>query len=331
MLTVHRTTVLADVISQLAQNKEVLNDPAVELAFTVINSRGKIEVGAGVGVCRDVIAMFWKRFLDSLTVGTKVRIPTIRHGYEAKEWDAIALFLLKGFTQCGYFPLALSRVYVKLVLSGEEFITDEELLNELLRFVAKDESDVISECLSGNLECDSEEILDVLSAYDVRQVPNVNNVRQVFTKLAHKEIVQRPNYITERWSVILQPARGRLLKDLDSLYEKLEPTTKKVVKLLKREPANDAERLVFGYLKKFVKGLESSLLKCFLTFTTGSDLMVCDYLTVNFTKVDGLSRRPIAHTCGPCLELPISYQSFPELREEFSAILALSTWEMDIV
>ena len=78
------------------------------MGFTVIDNRGNIELGAGVGVCRDVIAMFWERFFDSSTVGTKVRIPTIRHGYEAKEWDAIALSLLKGFLQCGYFPLALS-------------------------------------------------------------------------------------------------------------------------------------------------------------------------------------------------------------------------------
>ena len=135
MLTVHRTTVLADVISQFAQIK-ALNDPAVEMGFTVIDNRGNIELGAGIGVCRDVITMFWAGFFNSLTVGTKVRIPTIRHGYEAKEWDAIALFLLKGLMQCGYFPLALSPVYVKLVLYGEKFITNDELLNELLRFVA---------------------------------------------------------------------------------------------------------------------------------------------------------------------------------------------------
>ena len=330
MLTVHRTTVLADVINQFAQIK-ALNDPAVEMGFTVIDNRGNIELGAGIGVCRDVITMFWAGFFNSLTVGTKVRIPTIRHGYEAKEWDAIALFLLKGFMQCGYIPLALSPVYVKLVLYGERFITNDELLNELLRFVAKDDSDVITECLSGNLECDSDEVLDVLSSYDVRQVRNANNLRQVFTKLAHKEIVQRPNYITERWSGILRPVRENLLKDLENLSEKLEPTTKKVVKMLKCKPANDAERLVLSYLKRFVKGLENNQLKRFLIFTTASDLMVCDHLNISFIKTDGLSRRPIAHTCGPCLELPISYQSFPELREEFSSILALSTWEMDIV
>ena len=41
------------------------------------------------------------------------------------------------------------------------------------------------------------------------------------------------------------------------------------------------------------------------------------------------TRRPIAHTCGPCLELPSTYSNFCELREEFSNILKKSTWEMD--
>ncbi len=309
----------------------MLNDPAVEMAFKVINHKGETELGAGVGVCRDVIAMFWDTFYDALTEGAKVRIPTIRHGYEAKEWDAIGLSLLKGFTQCKYFPIALSQVYVKVVLEGEESITNEELLDGLLKFVANDESDAIKDCLSGKLECDSDEITDVLSAYDVRQVPNRENVTEVFTKLAHKEIVQKPSYITERWSAILRPLHANLADKIKCVYEELEPTTKKIVNMLKCEPANDDERLVFGYLKKFIKGLENNQLKRFLTFTTGCDFMVCDYISVNFIKVDGLARRPIAHTCGACLELPVSYQSFPELREEFSSILALSTWEMDIV
>ena len=113
------------------------------------------------------------------------------------------------------------------------------------RFVAKDNSDVINECLFGNLECDGEEPLDVLSTYDVRQVPNVSNVQEVFTKLVHQETVQKPNSITERWRTILRP----------------------------------------------------------------------------------FSRRPIALTCGPCLEFPIGYQLFPELHEVFSSILAPSIQE----
>lgn len=41
-----------------------------------------------------------------------------------------------------------------------------------------------------------------------------------------------------------------------------------------------------------------------------------------FTAVDGLGRRPVAHTCGPVLELPWTYASYPELRAEFDSVLA---------
>ena len=75
---------------------------------------------------------------------------------------------------------------------GEESITNEELLDGLLKFVANDESDAIKDCLSGKLECNSDEITDVLSVYDVRQVPNRENVTEVFTKLAHKRSCRSP-------------------------------------------------------------------------------------------------------------------------------------------
>ena len=329
-ITVHRSTVLSDVIKQFKENKS-LRDLNLRMVFQVIDNKGKNEKGAGIGVVRDVIAMFWGKFYDALTDGTHVRIPTIRHGYHAEEWDAIALFLVKGFIQCKYFPVSLSRVFIKVVLHGEVSVTEDELMTELLRFLSIDEADTIRECLSGNVACNTDEILDILSSYGVRQQPNNDNVREIFIKLAHKEIIQKPNYITERWSAVLQPLKEILTNSIDEIYLKLEPTTRKVLQLLKEQPTTSDEQAVLGYLKRFVRGLEITQLKRFLMFTTGSDLMVCDSLNINFVKVDGLGRRPVAHTCGPCLELPTTYQSFPELREEFSSILSLSTWEMDIV
>ena len=49
--------------------------------------------------------------------------------------------------------------------------------------------------------------------------------------------------------------------------------------------------------------------------------MLFDAIQVNFINLSGLSRSPIAHTCNTMLELSSTYQSFPELREEFSAIV----------
>ena len=92
------------------------------------------------------------------------------------------------------------------------------------------------------------------------------------------------------------------------------------------------ERDSLKFLKRYIKGLDTpQKLSKFVRFISGSELMLFDAIQVHFTNVAGLGRRPIAHTCNTLLELSSTYQSYPELREEFSAILTSDYWEMDIV
>ena len=73
-------------------------------------------------------------------------------------------------------------------------------------------------------------------------------------------------------------------------------------------------------------------LKVFLKFVTGSDVMVLQTISVSFNPVEGIMRTPIAHTCGPILELPSKYQSYNELAEEFTNILReKASWTFSIV
>ena len=157
-IIVHRSTVLSDVIKQFKEKRKTLEDPNLHMIFQVVDNEGKKERGAGSGVVRDVIEAFWGKFYDALTDGTEVRVPTIRHGYHAEEWDATALFLMKGYIQYEYFPVSLSRVFIKVVLHGEESVSEEELMTELLRFLSIHEADTIREFLSGNVVCNSDEI-----------------------------------------------------------------------------------------------------------------------------------------------------------------------------
>ena len=46
-------------------------------------------------------------------------------------------------------------------------------------------------------------------------------------------------------------------------------------------------------------------------------MLITNKLEVAFTKLEGVGCRPIAHTCGPVLELPSTYANFVELREQF--------------
>ena len=74
------------------------------------------------------------------------------------------------------------------------------------------------------------------------------------------------------------------------------------------------------------------MLKHLLCFLTGAEILVVEAINVTFKKNESkFTRRPIAHTCGPCLELPSTYSNFCELHEEFSSILKESTWVMGIV
>lgn len=66
-----------------------------------------------------------------------------------------------------------------------------------------------------------------------------------------------------------------------------------------------------------------------MRFLTGSNVICVKEIQVTFTSLEGLPRQPVAHTCGPTVELPSTYNSYPELRAEMEAILS-SNMSMDI-
>ena len=115
------------------------------------------------------------------------------------------------------------------------------------------------------------------------------------------------------------------------MYEAKNPTGKKVIKLLAANPQNELERNSFDHLKRYIKSHEGGL-KSFLQFTTGSDVIAVTGITVSFNSLDGAHRSPIAHTCGPVLEVPTTYQSYNELAEEFAHLISnKEAWGFTIV
>ena len=74
------------------------------------------------------------------------------------------------------------------------------------------------------------------------------------------------------------------------------------------------------------------MLKHLLCFLIGAEILVVEGINLTFKKNESkFTRRPIAHTCGPCLELPSTYSNLCELREHFLDILKKSTCEIDLV
>jgi len=233
----------------------------------------------------------------------------------------------------GYFPYMLSQALIVSVTFGENAVPEETLLKSFQKYVAKDEQEVVAEALKGNL--DVEELIEVLDRFGCRKLPTQENAKDLILDVAHKEIVQKPQYVADAWREALKmmvKSKDEIatIEGLCNLYQTVAPTNRKVLSMVRTDPQNNSERAALDFLERFVKGMDTLQLKSFLRYVTGADALCVPYISVQFSSLDGLARRPIAHTCGSVLEPPSTYNTFPELREEFNNILAKSKWQNDI-
>ena len=332
-VSVHHSLIKEDLIKLFA-NPTVLEQ---QLEWKVIDDHGREEEGVGTGVLRDILATFWQRMFSSLTVGDVVKVPCIRHDQQKTEWEAIGRVLVYGFQYAEYIPICLSPVFLASCLYGEESITKEELLTSFSYYVTADEREVLTKCLSGELDCQDDDLIELLSSYKCFKLPTKDNIKALLVELAHQEIIQKPRYVAHCWAPIISALKTHPnfcnVQSINELFLGMKPNAKKVIKALHPEIRNESEQQSFDFLKKFIKSLDPSSLKGFLKFVTGSDVLLKDQkISISFYLVDGLGRRPIAHTCGPLLEVPCTYQSYNELAEEFTNIMReKEAWTFNIV
>ena len=119
----------------------------------------------------------------------------------------------------------------------------------------------------------------------------------------------------------------KTIKDFDTpesvikFYAKVKPITKRLAKLFYSDPKSEGDRASYRFFMQFIQSLEDSESTVLLRFLTVSDIIIIENIEVSFSTMEGLARRPIAHTCAAMLEVPDSYRNFCELREEFTSIL----------
>ena len=269
------------------------------------------------------------------SIGDREKVPCIRHDFQKSEWMAIARALVFGFKKVDYFPIGLSKAFVGSCLFGEESIDVDYLLSSFRLYVSGEEREAFDRILRGTFKNDDDEILDFLGNYKTFKMPTKENVHGILAELAHQELIQRPRYIAQCWAPVLSQLKDHVefssCESLAKFYQENMPTAKKVVKIIESRPTNDAETQCLDFLRKFIRSLDTPALGTFLKFTTGSDILP-QRLEVSFTSMDGLARRPIAHTCGPLLELPKTYRSYSELAEELTSLLREhGAWGFNIV
>ncbi|XP_076830249.1 uncharacterized protein LOC143476133 [Brachyhypopomus gauderio] len=167
---------------------------------------------------------------------------------------------------------------------------------------------------------------------DIFMDPKVLDVTLRFEFVSEKAFdddgVSREAY-TAFWEEFLEQCEG----EEERVPESKQATNRKVAQILKpsKEFLNQHEQVVLNHLMRYVRSVDQRRLESFLRFCTGSNVMCKDKIEVTFNNLAGLSRRPVAHTCGAVLEVPCTYNSYPEFRMEFDNILSANCFAMDIL
>ena len=87
--------------------------------------------------------------------------------------------------------------------------------------------------------------------------------------------------------------------------------------------------ITFDFLKKFVRTLRQDDLTKFLRYSTG-DVVCVENIKVMFIKSSEAGRAIIAHTFGPVLEVPTTYEDYAAFQGEFLNTLNSGCWNVDI-
>ena len=288
------------------------------------------------GVSRDAYSAFWAEFFSTSACGEEERVPTLFPEYGLEEWRAVGRILLKGYKDCGVYPLRLSLAFSASLILGEAAVLPDVLLQSFRMYLSCSDRDIINRALSGQVlsEDDSDDFLDLLSKVDCKSIPQGADTYPTILRMAHKELIQEPKYALEAMADTARDGLAKMLSDVEkiqTMYDAKKPTARKVIRLLQCTPSNKEESNALAYLKQVIKGLDDSMLKKFLRYFTGADMICTPKIEISFNRMLGLTRAPQAHTCGPLIELPSTYNSYPELRREITSLLEENRLFMDIV
>lgn len=319
-LSLHRVNVKEELIG-------MFKDPSImtcSIKFSYINEQG-ID---NLGVSRDVYSSFWMEFFTSNAEGEAARVPALNPKWQAEEWTAIGRILLKGLTDANFYPVQFASAFSIALIHGENAVTPKILMDSFLHYLNKTDRDLIELAIGDNIKTDDDQddLLDLLDRFGSKTIPNVEGRKPLFLQIAHKELIQKPKYALDKMSSETREKLSLFFPEpssIEQMYQEKVPTVKKVLKLITALPENNDQAEALKYFQQYVKAQENSTpLKKLLRFLTGSDAITVDKITLTFTNIEGFTRRPIAHTCGPVLELPSTYRSYPELRSDFDNILS---------
>ncbi|KAL7385064.1 hypothetical protein ABVT39_014563 [Epinephelus coioides] len=298
LLRLRRVNIIQDMLAEFAV-------PQIMASNLTVRFVDEIGVDAS-GITRDAFSAFWTAFFESCS---------------------------DGLSEVDYFPIQMSFSFAVALVFGEGDVTPDMLMESFLRYLTEVERETIQAALH-NSEINQEDLLDIFCRMGSHTVPSKDNLKEVLLQIAHKQLIQEPNYALEVMAKSAQKSLKAALPtvaDLQGLYSEKTPTANKVLSLLSAEPTSAAQNKTMQHLRLFIRSLDSERLSKFLRFVTGADVLCVNKISIQFSDDIGLQRRPVAYTCGPLLQLPCTYSNYTEFRREILSVIDSQWLRIDLL
>lgn len=335
---VARDDIYNDVLKLYANFNELVNEYPFRIAF---DDEEALDTG---GVCRDMFSGFWKTVCDRFFDGSGSLVPATHPNVDMGALPIIGTVLSHGYIVSGFLPVQICFPVLAAILLGPTIqIEDSLLCQSFINHLNYYDSSIIKEAFleqsrhqfSPNIHS---RILALLAGFDSRKVPSPANLKSTLVCIARHEFLVKPLGAIYAINGGIPAQHRSFWRDMKlecflKVYLRATASVSSVLGIIIEPPLMDASQsVVYGYLRKYVGNMKNSEVRDFLRFVTGSSALIVDEISVTFNGLSGLSRRPVAHTCTPMLELPTTYETLVEFSQEFDALLSSElSWIMDAI
>lgn len=145
---------------------------------------------------------------------------------------------------------------------GKEILTPDFSIESFKLYVSQDEQEVIEKSLGGDFDFSEGDLLDLLGSFKCYKRPTKDNIFALLHELAHQEMAQKPRYIVDCLTPILNSMTVytpfQTMEDLTTFYNAKKSSSKKIISLLSASPEPGAEQSSFEHFKRFVKSLNGN-------------------------------------------------------------------------
>ncbi|XP_052809262.1 uncharacterized protein LOC128237720 [Mya arenaria] len=318
LIQVRRSSLISDLLAHFENDDErhvhveVIGEQAVD----------------NMGVFRDVLTDFWTDVIGRYFEGDVEAVPVVSPSVTENMWRAIGNVFVRGFLQAGYLPLQFSVASIARSLFGD--VSLEMLMQSWLATLGGYKRKLMTRMLAGGFtHDDKDDLVDVFDRYHVKEMPNAGNVRRLAQRCASVMCVEQALYPLTIMRLERLRSSFDSIESLTNTLRSLRPDGRKIAAMITAEIANPQQKRVVQFLRQFIKSAYDQLLRNFLRFCSGSDVVNFSNIYINFVHLRGLARRVVAHTCSVTLDLPTSYNSYNEFSNELQQQLNSDFWEMD--